>query len=167
MTSGLVITHERRANRAGALKPRLRGLGVRLVETRSVADLAPAVAGHPVPVVVIDAGDQPGPTLSTLDALRPVAPEALVLVLDPHRHPGLPEAARELGATLVLAGVVTPPRLADLVLRWLELAGERAGRSGWFPKARAEGGGPTPWERLLAGEDPAPFLDALLLPDMP
>ena len=167
MTSGLVITHERRANRAGALKPRLQGQGVRLVETRSLADLASAVAGHPVPVVVIDAGDQSGPTLSALEAIRPIAPEALTIVLDPGRHAGLTDAAREMGATLVLAGVVTPPRLADLVLRWLELAGERAGRAGWFPKARPEGGGPTPWERLLAGEDPAPFLDALLRPDVP
>ncbi len=167
MTSGLVITHERRANRAGALRPRLKGRGVRLVETRSVADLTSAVVGHPVPIVVMDVGEVLEPALEALEAVGAVAPDALTVVLDPGRHPGLPVAARELGATLVLQGVVTPPRLADLVLRWVELAAGRAGRAGWFPGPPAESGGPTPWERLLAGEDPAPFLDALLQADMP
>ena len=52
--------------------------------------------------------------------------------------------AFEVGATLVIAGVVPPPRVAAMVLRWLPLARRRAELDGW---ALANGPEPEPWER--------------------
>ena len=56
---------------------------------------------------------------------------ALVLVLDPDTVPGAAGLARELGATLVRSGFVSPPQVVRLLERWTALAGRRAQAGGW------------------------------------
>ena len=60
--------------------------------------------------------DRPGP----LDAS--CSRNARVLVLDPERQEGVAALARELGATHVISGFVTPPEVAVLIDRWITLA---------------------------------------------
>ena len=81
--------------------------------------------------------------MEDLDRVAQMAPNALVLVLDPSGHAGVVPAARELGATHVLTGVVTPPMVVALLSRWLTLARRRAEADGWA-------GDPEPevWDQL-------------------
>jgi hypothetical protein len=55
--------------------------------------------------------------------------------------------ARELGATHVLSGPVTPPEVTHLIARWLPLAQRQAESDGWSsaPKGTPE---PEPWNWL-------------------
>ncbi len=160
MGSPLVVTHERQGTWARHLRPRLAAAGpgpgpIRWAETRSAADLARAVRGVPVPLVVIDVADRPRAMLEDLDLAAQAAPAGLFLVLDPRAHPGVEPLARELGATLVLSGVVPPPRVAEVLLRWLPLARLRAEADGWAVPADPE---PEPWERRdLFGPAPPAF----------
>lgn len=143
MPTPTVVTHERLGTWAGHLRPRLAALGpVRWVESRSGDDLDRAVRGLAAPVVVIDVADRPRRMLDDLDRAARASPGGLFLVLDPRAHPGVPPLASELGATLVLAGVVPPPRVADLVARWLPIARRRAEADGWAVTVGAE---PDPW----------------------
>lgn len=158
MPTSLVVTHERLGTWARQLRTRLGSTsmtpsggspngtgagGVRLVETRSGADLAAAVRGVATPIVLIDLGDRPLAMLEDLDEAARVAPGGLFLVLDPARRPGVPALARELGATLALTGVVPPPRVADLIVRWIPLARRRAEADGW---SAPDDPRPEPWE---------------------
>jgi AmiR/NasT family two-component response regulator len=144
MPSATVVTHERRATWARHLRPRLAAAGaVRWVESRSGSDLVRAVRGEPSPVVVIDVADRPRAMLEDLDRAAEACPTGLFLVLDPESHPGVTPLAFELGATLVMAGVIPPPRVAAMVLRWLPLARRRAEEAGWSPDdAEAESSRP-------------------------
>lgn len=136
MASTTVVTHERRGTWARHLRPRLAAQGagpgpVRWVESRSGDDLERAVRGASAPLVVIDMADRPRAMLEDLDRAAQAAPAGLFLVLDPREHPGVPALAFELGATLVIAGVIPPPRVAELLLRWLPLGRRRAEADGW------------------------------------
>jgi hypothetical protein len=88
--------------------------------------------------VVLDLGNRPRSGLEDLDCAVRAAPDALVLVLDPAGHAGIPALARELGATLVLSGVVPPPAVASRLDRWLRLARRRAETDGWTPDPEPE-----------------------------
>ncbi len=155
----MLVIHERLGTWARHVRPRLAGGSpVRVVESRSPADLAAAVAGAACPVVLIDLGRRPRAALDDLDRALALAPDALVLVLDPEAHAGAALLARELGATHVLSGPATPPAVAALVGRWLPLARRRAEAAGWSvsPPDPPE---PEPWNwltPLLNGAPEAP-----------
>jgi hypothetical protein len=51
--------------------------------------------------------------------------------------------ARELGATLVLPGLVVPPEVERLLQRWLPIAKGRSEAEGWSTSAEPE---PEVWE---------------------
>lgn len=127
--------HERRANWARQLRPRLADgpAPIQWAESRSAGELVAAVAGAACPVVVIDVGARPRGALEALDAAVRAAPNALVLVLDAAARPEVETFARELGATDVLGGHWPPPAVADRVARWLPLARRRAEADGWSP----------------------------------
>jgi dimethylglycine dehydrogenase len=55
-------------------------------------------------------------------------------------------AARELGATLVLGGQVPPPRVMDLLARWLRLAEQRTEADGWTAESE---GPPRNWNQII------------------
>jgi hypothetical protein len=134
MPPSTVVTHERRGTWARHLRPRLAGAGpIQWVESRSGDDLERAARGSSAPVVVVDVADRPRAMLEDLDRAVRAAPAGLFLVLDPRGHPGVTPLAFELGATLVLAGVAPPPRVAELLLRWLPLARRRGEAEGWAP----------------------------------
>jgi len=148
-----VLIHERLGNWARQLRPRLLAWPIRWIETRSTTDLEAALAGMACPIVLIDLARRPRAGLEDLDRAAQAAPNALILVLDPQAHEGVATLARELGATHVLAGPVTPPSVAELIARWLPLARRRAERDGWSnaPEPEPE---PEPWNwlgPLLAG----------------
>jgi hypothetical protein len=147
LASQLLVIHERIATWARALRPRLQGWPVRIVETRSAADLQAALAGAVFPVVVIDLARGPRAGLDELDRALRVAPDALTLVLDPEEHEGVLLLSREIGATDVIAGPTTPPLVADLLARWLQLARHRAEAAGWSGNA-PEPPEPEPWNWL-------------------
>ncbi len=142
LASLVLVIHERLGHWARQLRPRLSAWPVRLVETRSAADLEAAVAGRACPVVVIDLARRVRAGLEDLDRATRAAPNALVLVLDPEAHDGVALLARELGATHVIAGVATPPAVAGLLARWLPLAQRRDDRDGWSARPEPE---PEPW----------------------
>jgi len=131
--ASLIVIHERRAHWARHLRPRLSGPAVRWSETRSTADLLASARRSACPIVVLDLGNRPVRGLEDLDSLRRTAPNSLSLVLDPGSHPDVGPIARELGATLVLPGVVVAPRVVELLGRWLPLARRRAEADGWMP----------------------------------
>src|SRR3954470_4689480 len=152
-----VLIHERLGNWARQLRPRLLTWPIRWIETRSGRDLEVALAGMACPIVLIDLARRPRAGLEDLDRAAQASPNALILVLDPQAHEGVATLARELGATHILSGPVTPPTVAQLIARWLPLAGRQAERDGWSnaPEPEPE---PEPWNwlgRLLAGR-PAP-----------
>jgi hypothetical protein len=126
-----VILHERRGNWSGQLRPRLGDRPVRWFETRSGADLEGVLTGLVAPIVLIDLGRQLLDGLSHLALALSCCSDALVLVLDPEGHEGVPELARELGATCVISGFVPPPEVARLVDRWIDLAVRASGRGEW------------------------------------
>src|SRR4051794_14238144 len=117
-----VVIHERLGIWARQLRPRLLAWPIRWVESRSSADLEAALAGMACPVVLIDLARRTRAGLEDLDRATWAAPNALILVLDPQAHEGVATLARELGATHVLSGPVTPPEIVQLVARWLPLA---------------------------------------------
>ncbi len=145
MSSTLVVTHERLGTWARQLRPRLASSGtVRWAETRSAADLDRAIRGVISPLVVIDIGDRPRAMLEDLETAVQAAPAGFFLVLDLMCHAGLPSLAKELGSTLVVSGWIQPPRIADILLRWLPLARSRSDFQGWSTPVDVD---PEPWER--------------------
>lgn len=134
-----IIIHERLANWSRQICPRFRGWPIRWSETRSTADLVRAASRSACPIFLIDLADRPGPGLEDLDAGLTAAPMALSLVFDPLSHDGISTTARELGATLVLPGVVVPPRVVALLQSWLPLARQRSESDGWSAPLGTEG----------------------------
>jgi hypothetical protein len=148
MALPLLVTHERLGTWARQLRSRLAapatGIGsIRWVESRTGSDLDRVVRGAAAPVVLIDVADRPRAMLEDLDLAAQAAPSGFFLVLDPKGHPGVAGLARELGATLVLSGFVPPPRVADLLIRWVPIARRRAEADGWAVPHAPD---PEPWE---------------------
>ncbi len=147
MTRVAVILHERLGNWVRQLRPRLHGQPIRWVETRSRGDLDAVLTGLACPIVLIDLGQRATAGLMDLDLVRERVPDAWVLVLDSEANCGVPELARELGATYAFSGFVPPPVVADLVARWVAAAALRIERVGWsrtsFPETETE-----PWSWL-------------------
>jgi ActR/RegA family two-component response regulator len=127
----VLVIHERQAQWARQLRPRLASWRVRIVETRTAADLETALRGLACPIVVIDLGQRPLAGLEALDRVVRVAPDALILVLDPAANQEVAVVARALGATHVLEGHALPPAIVSLLERWLPLAQQHAIDSGW------------------------------------
>jgi DNA-binding NarL/FixJ family response regulator len=149
LTPLVLVIHERIALWARQIRPRLADRPVRLIQTRSVSDLESVLAGSvsACPVVLIDLSGRVRNGLEGLDRALRVAPEALVLVLDPGQHEGVALLCREIGATHVIAGPVPPPDVAALLLRWLALATKRAEACGWW-RPQPETLEPEPWNWL-------------------
>jgi hypothetical protein len=146
-----VILHERLANWARQLRPRLESGAIRWFETRSRGDLEAILPGLACPVVLIDLGQRIAAGLNDLVFVREHTPDARVLVIDPGGDAEVRLLARELGATHVFSGFIPPPAVADLVARWVDAAARRALTMGWsrtaFPATGIE-----PWgwlEELL------------------
>jgi CheY-like chemotaxis protein len=144
-----VVIHERRGIWTRQLRPRLLAWPIRWVETRSTADLEAALAGAACPVALIDLERRVRAGLEDLNRAVQVARNPLILVLDPEAHAAAATAtlARELGATHVLSGPVTPPAVAQLLARWLPLAQRQAEGDGWSV-AREPAPEPAPWSWL-------------------
>jgi hypothetical protein len=117
-----------------------------LVETRSSADLMRAVSQAAFPIVLIDSTDRVSAGLEDLARAVRLSPDALTLLLVPKGPQTIPWLARELGATHVFKGTPLPPRVTELLERWLNLARVRSDADGWAP---APPGPPEPWEGLL------------------
>jgi DNA-binding response OmpR family regulator len=132
-TTRTIITHERRGLWARQLRPRFPSESIRWVETRSADDLRAALRGRSRPIVVLDLGDPLRRGLADLAEAREVAPDALIVVVEPRERPEAMALAPEMGATLVLPGVVVPPAMAELIARWIALANQRADAEGWSP----------------------------------
>ena len=147
MASLTLVIHERRGAWARHLRPRLLSWPIRWVETRSTDDLESALAGTASPIVVIDLARRVRAGLEDLDRAVQRAPDAMTLVLDPEAREGVGVRvlARELGATHVISGVATPPRVAGLLARWLPLARRQAESQGWSNAPPPE---PEPWSWL-------------------
>ncbi len=138
-----VIIHERVANWSRQLRPRFQGWPIRWSETRSADSLVRAAAGSACPVLVIELDRQPVRGLRDLDEALQVAPNALSVVLDPLDRDEVATIARELGATLVLPGLVVPPEVERLLQRWLPIAKGRSEAEGWSASTEPE---PEVWE---------------------
>jgi len=141
-----LVIHERIGTWARQLRPRVVSWPVRLVETRSRADLEGALDRAACPLVLIDLSGRACDILEDLDAAARAAPDALILALDPSPTPGVAALARELGATHVLNGPVVPPRVVALLARWLPLARRRAEADGWAAEPE-----PELWDRTVQG----------------
>jgi DNA-binding NtrC family response regulator len=128
-----IITHERRGLWSRQLRPRFPSGSIRWVETRSAGDLRAALQGRSRPIVVLDLGESLRRGLADLAEAREAAPDALIAVIEARDRPEAVALAAEMGATLVLTGVVVPPAMADLLRRWIELANLRADAEGWSP----------------------------------
>lgn len=135
----ILVIHERVAQWARQLRPRMADRPVRVVETRSTGDLETALAGAACPLVVIDLARRRRAAMEDLDRAVRAAPDALVLVLDPDSVAGVARLARELGATHVIEGPATPPAVARWIARWIPLARSRADASGWSASAPRPG----------------------------
>ena len=131
LTNVPVVLHERLGNWARQLRPRLHDFQIRLVETRSRADLEEVLTGLSCPVVLIDLGKQVANGLLDVDLVLTHAPGALVLVNNPESDTEVTLLARELGATHVLCGFVPPPDVARLLHRWILLAQRQIEQRGW------------------------------------
>jgi hypothetical protein len=138
LTRVAVILYERLGNWVRQLRPRLRDQPIRWFETRSVPDLEGVLRGLACPVVLIDLGGHPASGLIVLEQVLLRTPDAWVLVLDPESHPEVAGLARELGATHVASGFVPPPRVAELMARWIALSLKRIDKSGWSRTAVPE-----------------------------
>ena len=147
MAVQVLVIHERIANWARHLRPRLGDSGLRVVETRSAADLVAALGGSACPLVVVDLGRDPKAALEDLDAALQAAPGALALVMDPDSVGPAALLARELGATHVISGPAPPPVVARLLTRWAALARSRSEAAGWSRPA-PEPPAPEPWNWL-------------------
>lgn len=131
MPPSSVIFHERVANWSRQIRPRFQEWPIRWSETRSTAGLVEAASRSACPVVVMGLDDQAARGLRDLDEALQVTPGALSLVLDPLDRLEVAETARALGATLVLPGLVIPPEVERLLLRWLPIARRRGELEGW------------------------------------
>ena len=140
-----LIVHERLARWTRRLRHRVDGWGARLVESRSVDDLA-AAAIAACPVVVIDSAGSPREAFEALLTVRRIAPQALVLVIADAMPSDFPGAAREAGATLILPSTAPLPVVFNLIRRWLDLARQRSQADGWAADRRVA---PEPWEALM------------------
>lgn len=147
MATLTLIVHERLGNWARQLRPRLASWPIRWTETRSSDDLRAAVVGLACPIIVIDLASRLRVGLEDLDLVIQESPNAMVLVLDPGAHEGVPRLARELGAAHVIQGLATPPDVARLLARWLPLAEHRTEDDGWSRAARRPSE-PEPWNWL-------------------
>lgn len=141
-----LVIHERLGNWARQLRPRVAGWPVRVVETRSAAELASGLRGAVCPLAVIDLDRWPVRMLADLERVRAESANALMLVLDPASTPGASVLGRELGATLVRSGFVPPPEVEALLARWLSVARRRTDASGWVYESVAE---PEPWDVVV------------------
>ncbi len=140
-----LIVHERLARWARRLRPRADCWGARLVESRSVVDLA-AAATAACPVVLIDPAGSPRDGFDALLTVRRIAPQALVLVVADAMPTDFPGAAREAGATLIMPSTTPLSLVLDLIPRWLDLARQRSQADGWAADRRVD---PEPWEALM------------------
>jgi len=147
VASPTIVIHERLGFWSRHLRPRLHAWPVRWVETRATADLEAALLGLAFPVVVIDLGRRVRAALEDLDRAVRLAPNALILVVDPEAHAEVATLARELGATHVFSGPVTPPEAAHMIARWLPLAQRHAESNGWS-NSREAAPEPEPWNWL-------------------
>jgi hypothetical protein len=139
-----VIIHERVANWSRQLRPRFPGWPIRWSETRSEVALVRAAARSTCPIVVIELDRRNLQGLRDLHEALQVTPNALSMVLEPLNRPDVATIARELGATLVLPGVVVPPEVERLLLRWLPIAKGRSEAEGWSASSEPE---PEFWEQ--------------------
>lgn len=128
-TPALIVIHERRGEWARQLRPRVGDRAARWFESRSTDDLLGVVRGVAVPIVVLDLAKRARIELEALIHLERAADRPLVLALEPEARAEVADLARELGATLVLSGFAPPPKVADLLRRWLDVS--QARRSGW------------------------------------
>ena len=140
-----LIIHERLARWARVFRPRIDGWGARLIESRSLEDLA-VVARIACPVVLIDHAANPRSAIESVLTVRNTAARALVLVCQGSPNADFATVAREAGATLILPATSPLPAVFDVVRCWLVLAGQRALADGWSVDRREE---PEPWERFL------------------
>jgi hypothetical protein len=138
LTNVPVILHERLGNWARQLRARLHDVPIRLIETRSRADLGVILTGLACPVVLIDPGAHVTNGLLDIDLVVNRAPDALILVNNPEANAEVTSLARELGATHVLSGFVPPPDVAGLLLRWIVLARRQIERDGWSRTSETE-----------------------------
>lgn len=145
-----LVIHERIGNWARHLRPRMAAWPARLVETRTAADLVTALTGEACPLLVLDTGGRPAAALDELERALAVAPDTLALVLNPARNGPVTMLAREIGATLVLEGPVTPPAVAALLDRWMPISIRRAEAAG-RPMADPPPTLPEPWCWLPEG----------------
>jgi len=133
-----VVLHERIGLWNRQLRPRLQDQRIRWFETRSQGDLDNLLIGLSSPIVLIDLGRQPATGLQDLNRVHERSPDARILVLDPEFHSETAGLARELGATHVASGYVSPPFVASLLARWIELAQRRIDRDGWSRTSLAD-----------------------------
>jgi hypothetical protein len=150
-----VIIHERLGRWAGQLRPRFQGWPIYWSETRSTASLVTASRLSTCPILVIDLSDRPLKGLEDLDQAVTAARSSLSIVLDPADNDEVATLARELGATVVLGGVVVPPVVESLLRRWIPIVTQRGKAEGRSPMIE-----PTPefWESpdLFAFTQPDP-----------
>jgi hypothetical protein len=153
----VVIVHERLGRWYRQLRPRLSDLPARWFEIRSPDDLGEVLEGLAFPVALIDLNRQPLDGLDALNLINTRAPGARTLVLDPDAHVGASDLARELGATHVCTGFAPPPLVADLIARWITLAGRGLDSAGWsrttFPESATD---PWSWLSDYLGEPAIP-----------
>ena len=142
-----VILHERLGQWNRQLRPRLHDQRIRWFETRSRADLDNLLIGLSCPVVLIDLGQQPATGLHDLMCVLERAPDARILVLNPEFHDEAAGLARELGATHVASGYVSPSFVASILARWIELAKRSMDRGGWSRASLADASN-EPWAWL-------------------
>ncbi|HEU5118322.1 MAG TPA: hypothetical protein VFT74_17020 [Isosphaeraceae bacterium] len=146
MPTQVLAIHERLGNWARQIRPRVASWPVRVVETRSASDLATALRQSACPLAIVDLDRWPARMLSDLERVREDSADALILVLDPDSTPGVSFLARELGATLVRSGFVSPVEVEGLLGRWLSVSRRRQSLAGWTDEAEAE---PEPWDVIL------------------
>lgn len=127
----VVVLHERSGSWARQLRARLGNGPARWVETRSTADLLEAIAGAAAPVVLIEAGPDPAPSIHDLARVVARGSSPRILFIDPLGRLEAMDAARELGATLAVSGSAAPPEVAGLIGRWIELSRQAGAREGW------------------------------------
>jgi hypothetical protein len=156
-----VIIHERVANWSRQLRPRFQGWPIRWSETRSTDSLVRAASASACPILVIELDHQAARGLLDLDEALQVAPNALSVLLEPQDREEVASLAREVGATLVLPGLVVPPEVERILQCWLPMAQHRIENQGWSASIEPE---PELWEdpdlfQTLAR--PIPIVDQL------
>ena len=145
-----LIVHERLARWTRRLRLRADGWGARLVESRSVDDLA-AAAVTACPVVLIDPSSSPREAFEALITVQRISSQALVLVFADAMPSDFLGAAREAGATLILPSTSPLPVVFNLIRRWLDLARQRSQADGWAADRCVD---PDPWEALMRDDGP-------------